>query len=121
MPPPATPLARNAVRAIQTGGIAALQRLLADHPDLAIARVGDESPGGLTRTLLHVATNRTARLCRGTQRKNDNVARIIDSAARLQPQFRLRVGEIRGDDDVNARTVEVLAWRTSRHGLAGHR
>jgi ankyrin repeat protein len=54
---PATPLATDAVRAIQTGNIAALQQLLTDHPGLATARVGDESPGGLTRTLLHVATD----------------------------------------------------------------
>jgi len=54
---PATPLAEAAVRAIQTGDIAALQQLVRDHPGLATARVGDDSPGGMTRTLLHVATD----------------------------------------------------------------
>lgn len=54
---PDTPLAKDAVRAIQTGNLAALQQLLINHPSLATARVGDDSPGGLTRTLLHVATD----------------------------------------------------------------
>ena len=54
---PTTRLAKDAVRAIQTGNLAALQQLLTKYPSLATARVGDESPGGLTRTLLHVATD----------------------------------------------------------------
>jgi hypothetical protein len=54
---PATPLAKDAIRAIQTGNIPALQQLLTDHPSLATARVGDESRGGTARTLLHVATD----------------------------------------------------------------
>jgi uncharacterized protein len=54
---PDTPLSQDAVRAIQTGNLAALEQLLRDHPGLATARVGDESPGGMTRTLLHVATD----------------------------------------------------------------
>jgi hypothetical protein len=54
---PATPLAQDAVRAIQTGDLVALQQLLRDHPDLATARIGDASPGGMTRTLLHIATD----------------------------------------------------------------
>jgi hypothetical protein len=54
---PATPLAQDAVRAIQTGNLVALQQLLRGHPDLATARIGDASPGGITRTLLHIATD----------------------------------------------------------------
>jgi hypothetical protein len=54
---PANPLAREAVRTIQMGDVAALQQLLVQHPSLATVRVGDESPGGQTRTLLHVLTD----------------------------------------------------------------
>jgi len=54
---PTTPLAKDAVHAIQLGNIAALQQLLTDHPGLATIRVGVDSPGGHTWTLLHVATD----------------------------------------------------------------
>jgi hypothetical protein len=54
---PTTPLIQDAVRAIQTGNLGALQQLLRDDPDLAIARIGDASPSGMTRTLLHIATD----------------------------------------------------------------
>jgi hypothetical protein len=32
-----------------------LRHLLADHRELAAARLGDDHPGGMTRSLLHVA------------------------------------------------------------------
>lgn len=51
------PLALAAVEAIHTGDRSALARLLAKHPDLAAARLGDGTPGGTTRSLLHVATD----------------------------------------------------------------
>ena len=49
-----TPLAVAVTEAIHTGDLAALRRLLHDHPDLAAARIGDE---GEARTLLHIATD----------------------------------------------------------------
>jgi ankyrin repeat protein len=53
------PLAVAAVEAIHTGDLDALQRLLDKHPDLATARLGDQDHenDGMTRTLLHVATD----------------------------------------------------------------
>ena len=57
------PLASAAVRAIRTGDVPALKRLLADHPELAAASVArSDSADGETerrslRTLLHVATD----------------------------------------------------------------
>ncbi|HTE60424.1 MAG TPA: hypothetical protein VK631_08725, partial [Solirubrobacteraceae bacterium] len=51
------PLAIAAIEAIHTGDVAALRRLLAEHPELAAARLGSEGPGGMTRTLLHVVTD----------------------------------------------------------------
>lgn len=53
------PRARAAVEAIHTGNTAALTRLLAEHPELATAALGssDDGAGGMTRSLLHVATD----------------------------------------------------------------
>ncbi|WP_433306942.1 ankyrin repeat domain-containing protein [Actinoplanes sp. CA-030573] len=54
------PLAVAAVRAIHTGDVPALRRLLAERPELATARLGDHDGGpggGMARTLLHVATD----------------------------------------------------------------
>ena len=49
------PLAVAATHAVQTGDLEALGRILAEHPDLATARIGD--PDGMSRTLLHAATD----------------------------------------------------------------
>jgi uncharacterized protein len=55
------PLAVAAVEAIHSGDLAGLNRLLADHPDLATARLGGDvenrGDGGMSRTLLHVVTD----------------------------------------------------------------
>jgi len=46
-----------AVAAIHTGDLAALRRLLVENPWLATARLGDDGPEGMSRTLLHVVTD----------------------------------------------------------------
>lgn len=51
------PEAVAAVAAIHTGRVDDLRDLLAAHPELATARLGDDEPGGMSRTLLHVATD----------------------------------------------------------------
>ncbi len=51
------PLAVAVVTAIRTGDVAALTRLLAENPGLATVRIGDDDPCGMSRTLLHVATD----------------------------------------------------------------
>lgn len=51
------PLAVAVVEAIHTGDLAALRRLLADHPGLVTTRVGDDDPHGMSRTLLHIASD----------------------------------------------------------------
>jgi len=53
---PGDPLAAAVVDAVHGGDLAALGGLLADHPDLATARIGDPDRG-MSRTLLHVATD----------------------------------------------------------------
>jgi uncharacterized protein len=54
---PGDPLAVAVLEAIRTGDLAALRRLLDDHPGLATARIGDDGPGGTTRSLLHVVAD----------------------------------------------------------------
>jgi hypothetical protein len=54
------PLAVAAVEAIHAGDVPTLERLLAERPGLATARLGDpdgRSGGGMSRTLLHVVTD----------------------------------------------------------------
>ena len=54
------PRAVASVEAIHTGDVARLTRLLAEHPGLATARLGDNDgrdDGGMSRTLLHVVTD----------------------------------------------------------------
>jgi len=51
------PLAIAVVEAIRTGDVPALKRILAQNPGLATWRLGDDDPTGVSRTLLHVATD----------------------------------------------------------------
>ncbi|WP_133176487.1 ankyrin repeat domain-containing protein [Nocardioides currus] len=51
------PVAIEAVRAVHAGRVADLQQLLDANPRLATARLGDDDPDGMNRTLLHVATD----------------------------------------------------------------
>jgi hypothetical protein len=51
------PRAVAAVKAIHEGDHATLRRLLADHPELVTAALGTAGPDGMTRSLLHVATD----------------------------------------------------------------
>jgi len=53
---PHGPLARKVTDAIRTGGAAAVEQLLREHPALARARLGDPARGQ-SRTLLHVVTD----------------------------------------------------------------
>jgi ankyrin repeat protein len=50
------PLAGAATQAVQSGDLETLRQLLAEHPDLATAYIGDH-PDGMSRTLLHAATD----------------------------------------------------------------
>lgn len=51
------PRAVAATKAVQHGDIARLRQMLADHPELATAAIGTAGPDGMTRTLLHAATD----------------------------------------------------------------
>jgi hypothetical protein len=51
------PVAVAAIAAIHHGDVARLRQLLADHPDLATSRLGDDRACGMSRSWLHVATD----------------------------------------------------------------
>jgi len=78
------PTATAAVEAIRRGDVEALQRLLADHPDLATAALGSKDGGnGMTRSLLHVATDWPGHFPRGVETVNALIAAGADVNARF--------------------------------------
>ncbi|CAN5162856.1 hypothetical protein BH18GEM1_BH18GEM1_20330 [soil metagenome] len=77
------PLAVAVVEAIRTGDLPALKRLLAENPGLAQARLGDGDPCGVSRTLLHVATDWPGHFPNGAA----TVALLIEAGAEVNARF----------------------------------
>jgi len=80
------PLAVAAVAAIHAGDVAALKQLLAEHPGLATARLGDyDGPdcGGMSRTLLHVVTDWPGHYPNGAA----TVAALVAAGADVNARF----------------------------------
>lgn len=77
------PLAVAAVDAIHLGNLPELRRLLAENPGLAQVRLGDTEPGGLSRTLLHVATDWPGHFPNGVE----TVALLIEAGAEVNARF----------------------------------
>ncbi len=98
------PLAVAAVTAIHTGDIAALTRLLADNPDLATARLGDDDACGMSRTLLHVATDWPGHFPNGPA----VVAALVAAGADVNARFRGPHGETPLHWAASSDDVEVL-------------
>jgi uncharacterized protein len=80
---PEDPLAVAVVEAIRTGDLEGLRRLLEDHPGLATARIGDDGPGGTTRSLLHVATDWPGHVPGGPA----TVALLVAAGAEVDARF----------------------------------
>jgi hypothetical protein len=78
------PLATAAVDAIHSGDVAALRRLLAEQPWLSRARLGDDDPCGMSRTLLHVATDWPGHFPNGPQ----IVEALVELGADVNGRFR---------------------------------
>ena len=79
--PTDAPNAVAATNAIHEGDVAALRRLLADHPELATAALGTE--GGMTRTLLHVVTDWPGHFPNGPL----TVAVLVEAGADVNARF----------------------------------
>lgn len=78
------PLAVSVVAAIRSGDVAALRELLASHPELATARLGDDDPAGMSRSLLHVATDWPGHFPNGPE----TVAMLVEAGADVNARFR---------------------------------
>ena len=78
------PLALAAVAAIHAGDLDGLRRLLGEHPELATTRLGDDDPDGMSRTLLHVATDWPGHFPHGA----DTVAALVEAGADVDARFR---------------------------------
>lgn len=78
------PIAVAVVEAIHLGDLATLERLLAAHAELATARLGDDDPDGMSRTLLHVATDFPGHFPNGAA----TVASLVAAGADVNGRFR---------------------------------
>lgn len=77
-------LATAVVGAIRAGDVTGLQRLLADDPGLATARLDDETGRGSSRTLLHVATDWPGHL----PRVAEVIGALVAAGADVDARFR---------------------------------
>jgi uncharacterized protein len=77
------PLAVAVVEAIRSGDLGTLGRLLREHPELPTARLGDDDPDGMSRTLLHVATDWPGHFPNGTA----TVALLVEAGADVNARF----------------------------------
>ncbi|RCR67046.1 MULTISPECIES: ankyrin repeat domain-containing protein [Larkinella] len=77
------PLAIAVVKAIQTGNLQELSRLLVEHPGLSQAWLGDDDSCGMSRTLLHVATDWPGHFPNVAR----TIAMLIEAGADVNAQF----------------------------------
>ena len=78
------PLAVAVVEAIQGGDVSGLEELLEANPGLATARLGDDDPKGMSRSLLHVATDWPGHFPNGPA----VVAALVAAGADVNARFR---------------------------------
>ncbi len=81
--PTTDPLAVAVVEAIHTGNLPVLKRLMAEHPELSQARLGDADPDGMSHTLLHVATDWPGHFPNGAE----TVAVLVEAGADVNARF----------------------------------
>lgn len=98
------PIAVAAVRAVHLGDIAGLRELLTVHPGLAVARLGDDDPRGISRTLLHVATDWPGHFPRGAA----SIAALAQAGSDVNARFRGPHGETPLHWAASSDDVEVL-------------
>jgi hypothetical protein len=98
------PLAVAAVEAIHQGDLPRLKRLLVENPDLASARLGDDDPDGMSRTLLLVATDWPGHFPNGTA----TVALLVEAGADVNARFRGPHAETPLHWAASSNDVEVL-------------
>jgi ankyrin repeat protein len=77
------PLAVAAVEAIRAGEVETLKGLLRENPELSTTRLGDDDPDGMSRTLLHVATDWPGHFPNGAA----TVAALVEAGADVNARF----------------------------------
>jgi ankyrin repeat protein len=77
-------VAKAAVSAVRAGDVDALRRLLDENPWLATARLGDDDACGMSRTLLHVATDWPGHF----PRVAETIAALVAAGADVNARFR---------------------------------
>jgi ankyrin repeat protein len=98
------PLAVAVVEAIHTGDLFTLKRLLRENPGLVTARLGDDDPEGMSRTLLHVATDWPGHFPNAAA----SVAALIEAGADVNARFRGPHAETPLHWAASSNDVEVL-------------
>lgn len=98
------PLAIEVADAIHTGAVPTLRRLLAEHEELATARVGDDEQDGMSRTLLHMAADWPGHFPNAAA----TVAALVESGADVSARFRGQHGETPLHWAVSSDDVDVL-------------
>jgi ankyrin repeat protein len=78
------PVAAAVVAAIHSGDLQTVRRLLREHPGLATARLGDDDRDGMSRTLLHVATDWPGHFPGGAE----TIAVLVEAGADVNARFR---------------------------------
>ncbi len=101
---PEDALAVAVVHAIHTGDVATLRTLLSENPGLAAASLGDGDPDGMSRTLLHVATDWPGHFPNGAE----TVAVLVEAGADANGRFRGPHAETPLHWAASSNDVEVL-------------
>jgi ankyrin repeat protein len=101
------PLALAVAEAIHTGDLLALKQLLDQNPSLVSARFGDDDADGMSRTLLHVATDWPGHFPNGPAVVGALIAAGVDVNARFaSPHTETPLHWAASSDDVEV--LEVL-------------
>jgi hypothetical protein len=93
------PVAVATVEAIRSGDVGALRRLLDMYPDLTTVRLGD--PCGMSRTLLHVATDWPGHFPNGPQM----IEVLVEAGADVNGRHAAVGGRRAGTDGPGARAL----------------
>lgn len=96
------PLAVAVVQAIHSGDLLSLKRLPVENPGLATATLRDDDPCGMSRTLLHVATDWPGHFPNGAA----TVATLVEAGADVNARF------------VGAHNETPLHWAASSNDVA---